>query len=405
MDAARLRRRPGARAAAGARRRRARRPSRPRSPPCGRRSPPDGMRAARSIAAVDSHTEGMPTRVVTGGVAPIPGATMLERRDALRGRTGRPAAAADARAARPRRDVGGDPAARRRAPDADWGVLFIEVCGLPADVRARDDRRRHRAGRDRDGRGARARDRRAARHAGRARRGAGGRAGRPRDARSRCATSRRFLHARDVAVDVPGLGRVTYDMAFGGNFYALLPAASVGLEVDPARAGELIEAGARDHRRDRRRRPPGASGRRADRGLPPRRPPRAGTRRRRRGRGATAIHPGWLDRSPCGTGTSARMAQLHARGELALGAAFVNESMIGTRFTGRLVAETTRSAGGPRSCRRSPAARGSPGWASTCSTPTTPSRPASRCEPTSRWSAPASSAPRSHASWPCAASP
>ena len=56
-------------------------------------------------------------------------------------------------------------------------------------------------------------------------------------------------------------------------------------------------------------------------------------------RSAVAIHPGWVDRSPCGTGTSARMAALHARGELALGEAFVNESIIGTRFTGRLVEE------------------------------------------------------------------
>jgi proline racemase len=54
-----------------------------------------------------------------------------------------------------------------------------------------------------------------------------------------------------------------------------------------------------------------------------------------------AIHPGWFDRSPCGTGTSARMAELHARGELALDAPFVNESFIGTEFTGRLVGETT----------------------------------------------------------------
>ena len=56
---------------------------------------------------------------------------------------------------------------------------------------------------------------------------------------------------------------------------------------------------------------------------------------------ATSIHPGWLDRSPCGTGTSARMAQLWARGELALGQDFVNQSVIGTRFTGRLLEETT----------------------------------------------------------------
>jgi proline racemase len=54
-----------------------------------------------------------------------------------------------------------------------------------------------------------------------------------------------------------------------------------------------------------------------------------------------AIHPGWFDRSPCGTGTSARMAQLHARGELDLDQDFVNESFIGTRFVGRLVERTT----------------------------------------------------------------
>ncbi len=57
-------------------------------------------------------------------------------------------------------------------------------------------------------------------------------------------------------------------------------------------------------------------------------------------RSAVAIHPGWLDRSPCGTGTSARMAQLHAHGELAIGEEFVHRSVIGTSFTGRLVEET-----------------------------------------------------------------
>ena len=50
---------------------------------------------------------------------------------------------------------------------------------------------------------------------------------------------------------------------------------------------------------------------------------------------------GWLDRSPGGTGTSARMAVLHARGELALDTDFVNESFIGTTFTGRLIERTT----------------------------------------------------------------
>jgi proline racemase len=58
-------------------------------------------------------------------------------------------------------------------------------------------------------------------------------------------------------------------------------------------------------------------------------------------RAATSIHPGWLDRSPCGTGTSARIAQLHALGQLRTGEDFVNESVIGTRFTGRAIEETT----------------------------------------------------------------
>jgi proline racemase len=61
----------------------------------------------------------------------------------------------------------------------------------------------------------------------------------------------------------------------------------------------------------------------------------------RHSRHAMAIHPGWFDRSPCGTGTSARMAQLHARGELPLHTDFRNESFIGTEFIGRLVEETT----------------------------------------------------------------
>jgi proline racemase len=145
-----------------------------------------------------------------------------------------------------------------------------------------------------------------------------------------------FLHARDQVADVEGLGEVRYDMAFGGNFYAIVEAAAVGLEVDPARAHELIDAGDRIraaipepvHPVDERIagchhvvfHAPGGDGAHA--------------------RNATAIHPGWLDRSPCGTGTCARMATLHARGELALGQEFINESIIGTRFVGRLVHET-----------------------------------------------------------------
>jgi proline racemase len=296
------------------------------------------MRAARYLAAVDSHTEGMPTRVVTGGVGPIPGATMLERKlhfeaemDELRLLLMREprghSAMSGAILQPPTRD------------DADWGVLFIEVSGClpmcghgtigvatvlvetgmvavtePVTVVRLDT------------------------PAGLVEARVAVEGGRARSVTIRNVPS--FLHAAGAEVNLPGRGRVRYDMAFGGNFYALVPAADAGLEVDPAQAQELIESGlaiidaidASDrpvHPEDSRIagcahvvfHAPGRDG--AD------------------ARAATSIHPGWLDRSPCGTGTSARLAQLHAQGRLGVGEDFVNESVIGTRFTGRVAEETT----------------------------------------------------------------
>jgi proline racemase len=57
-------------------------------------------------------------------------------------------------------------------------------------------------------------------------------------------------------------------------------------------------------------------------------------------RNAMAIHPGWFDRSPCGTGTSARLAQMVARGQFKDDDVLENESWIGSRFTGRIVGRT-----------------------------------------------------------------
>ena len=127
-------------------------------------------------------------------------------------------------------------------------------------------------------------------------------------------------------------------MAFGGNFYALMPAASVGLEPVPANAQMLIDRGLEII----------SAINAAARPVHPVDPAIGGCKHvvfyapGRDGadaRNATSIHPGWLDRSPCGTGTSARMAALHARGDLAIGQEFVNESIIGSRFTGRLLEE------------------------------------------------------------------
>jgi proline racemase len=149
-----------------------------------------------------------------------------------------------------------------------------------------------------------------------------------------------YSQALDAAVDVPGLGRVRYDLAYGGHFYALVEAAPLGLTLEPGAAPRLIDAGERIRRAieaeaplvhpegDQSRGllyvqfwgPPG----RADANL----------------MNAVVVAPAALDRSPCGTGTSARLANLFARGRLAPGQRFVHESIIGTVFEGRIAAVT-----------------------------------------------------------------
>lgn len=145
----------------------------------------------------------------------------------------------------------------------------------------------------------------------------------------------------DAKVDVPDLGTVPFDLAYGGHFYALVEAARVGLVLEPGAAPRLIDAGEKIRVAIEAAvdlvHPEGDQ----SRGLlyvqfwgPPRQP---GAHLRN----AVVVAPAALDRSPCGTGTSARLANLHARGALAPGQPFVHESIIGTCFEGR-VAEVTR---------------------------------------------------------------
>ena len=295
------------------------------------------MRARRVFQAVDSHTEGMPTRVITSGVGPIDGDTMLERKltferdlDGIRRllmHEPRGHGAMSGAILQPPIDA-----------SADWGVVFIEVSGClpmcghgtigvatvlvetgmvevtePETVVRLDT------------------------PAGLVEARVAVSDGAARSVSLRNVPS--FLHERSATVTVEGLGVVSYDMGYGGNFYAIVEADRHGLVVDPARSQELIDCGLLlmaaingtnepVHPLDEAIRgchhviwtAPGRDGASA--------------------RNATAIHPGWLDRSPCGTGTSARMAVLHAAGELGIDEPFVNESVLGTRFTGRLLAET-----------------------------------------------------------------
>jgi 4-hydroxyproline epimerase len=140
-----------------------------------------------------------------------------------------------------------------------------------------------------------------------------------------------FAHALDVAVDVAGLGRVTGDVAWGGNWF-FLAAPPPGLALELANAGALTEAAARILRSLARAGIAGRDGAPIDHvelvGPPAR--PDADARN-------FVLCPGLAyDRSPCGTGTSAKMAVLHARGKLAPGARWRQESLTGSLFEGWL---------------------------------------------------------------------
>ncbi len=149
-----------------------------------------------------------------------------------------------------------------------------------------------------------------------------------------------FAVRLDATIDVAGLGVVPYSLAFGGNFYAMVNLADVGLEFDRRYQHEITVAGL-------------AIMKAINEADPPHHPFIEGVDHchhvefiapgstARHSRHAMSIYPGWFDRSPCGTGTSARMAELYARGELGLHEEFINESFIGSRFIGRLIGETT----------------------------------------------------------------
>ena len=157
----------------------------------------------------------------------------------------------------------------------------------------------------------------------------------------------------DATVEVLELGTVRVDVAWGGMFYAIADASAFDLELVPsegvriARIGEMIKAAAREQLPVAHPETPAITGISISQLSGPPHNPRAHRRN------AVVVSTGafdwsrpetWtgaLDRSPCGTGTCAAMAVLHARGELRLDEDFVHEGILGTRFVGRLVEETT----------------------------------------------------------------
>lgn len=295
------------------------------------------MRSTRLIHAVDTHTEGMPTRVVTGGVPPVPGATMAERRawakehlEDLRGLLMREPHGHSA--------MSGAILQPPTTPDADWGVLYLEttgflpMCGhgtigvatalvetgmvtvtepvtrIQLDTPAGPVEARVTV---RDGRAVSV----------------------------SLTNAPAFVLTPEATVEVDGLGIVGYAMVYGGNFYPVIDAAKLGVPLDLDRKDELIALGLRIIEAINDQRPPVHPADPSIRGLHHAQlvePGGEGVD----SRNAVLNVPGYFDRSPCGTGTSALLALRHHRGELTVGLTHVNESMLGSRFTGRILAET-----------------------------------------------------------------
>lgn len=147
-----------------------------------------------------------------------------------------------------------------------------------------------------------------------------------------------FVYALSVPVEVAGLGTVAVDVAWGGMAYALVDAAALGFALTADEARDLATLGQ------------GIKAAAAEQVLTvhPEHPEFAGITQTefmgpvrlqdglQTARNAVVVSPGRIDRSPCGTGTSARLALMHRRGQIGLGAPFIHESIVGSRFTGTI---------------------------------------------------------------------
>ncbi|MDQ2952399.1 MAG: proline racemase family protein [Chloroflexota bacterium] len=295
-------------------------------------SPPDGW---RRVSVLDSHAAGEPLRIITAGLDPIPGETIVAKRKwarehldgVRRGLMFEPRGHADMYGAIITEPV---------TPDGDLGVLFMHnegwstMCGhgIIALVTALIET------------GALAAselvriDAPAGRITARAKRDGI----RVRSVAFENVPS--FVLSLDDTVDVPGLGTIRYDLAFGGAFYAYVDVAQVELDIDARGYRALIDVGWRIKKAVMAARPiphpfePELSFLYGTiLGGPPTAPGA-------QARNVCIFADGEVDRSPTGTGVSGRVAIEHARGRLRVGEPFVVESIIGTRFTGRVLRET-----------------------------------------------------------------
>src|SRR3954447_11116501 len=289
------------------------------------------MRLGKVIHCVDAHAEGEPSRIVVGGVLDVPGETMLEKLRHLEreGDALRRLLLFEPRGSAP---LSADLVLPSRHPEADAGFVIMESCsyegmsgtntintatvlletGMVAMAEPRTELTLEAP-------------------AGLVRVVADCAGGRCERVTFENVPS--FATHLDARVDVPGVGELRVDVAYGGAFCAFVDAGALGYAIVPDEARALAELGEciRPHATEQLS---------IAHPLEPAlshlsfvvfvAPPRAGGHARH----ATIVSPGRLDRSPTGTATSARIAVWSARGEM--GEEYIAESVIDTRFVGRV---------------------------------------------------------------------
>ena len=309
------------------------------------------MRLASMIHAVDLHACGEPGRVIVGGVLDVPGATMFDKMTHLRTH-------ADHLRKRMLREPRGYPAANCNLilpptrPEADAGFVIMEqveyppmsgtntICVTTALIET----------------GMVPSEEPITKLTLETPAGLIGVTAEVRDGKVKSVTFENvpaFAVHTDREIDVPELGKVRVDVAYGGMFYVIADAEPFGLRLTAdeggkiARIGEMIKKAAQEQLEAVHPENPEIQGVTIGQLSGPPLDPKAHRKN------AVIVSTGtldwdrpetWtgaLDRSPCGTGTCAKMAVLHAKGELALYEEFRHEGPLGTIFTGKLVRETT----------------------------------------------------------------
>jgi len=297
------------------------------------------MRFKNIITAVDSHTEGEPARIVIGGAVPfVPGKTMFDKWVYAKKNLD------DFRTMlmyepRGHSAMSGSIVMQPTTPKADIGVLFIEVSGwLPmcghgaiatctvlietGIIEAKEPVTKFTLDTP----------------AGLVKAEVEVKDGKAKRVTIKNVPS--FLYKSDVTINIPEVGKVKLDIAYGGNFYAILPAKDVGLQVVPEQNNELIEVGRKIRAAvNEQVKVVHPENPKIDicshvRLLGPTKLAKLGTKN------AVIYGPGQIDRSPCGTGTSAEVAANYAKGKLKLNEEFICESIIGSHFVAKAVEET-----------------------------------------------------------------